>query len=147
LAIAGVLKPGAIKCAAKGWKEPLQTKTYTLTSLLLISGCLADELVVLNSATASHDERTGKPILKLIFAETSKERLRSIFGTENLGQMVELRVDGRVVLSPVLREPLTGVQMQISDPSWTDQAVIDLAQQLSEAPKGEIELRPSSSSK
>jgi hypothetical protein len=118
-----------------------------LTSLLLISGCLADELVVLNSATASHDERTGKPILKLIFAETSKERLRSIFGTENVGQMVELRVDGRVVLSPVLREPLTGVQMQISDPSWTDQAVIDLAQQLSNAPKGEIELRPSSSSK
>jgi hypothetical protein len=118
-----------------------------LTSLLLISGCLADELVVLNSATPSHDERTGKPVLKLIFAETSKERLRSIFGAENLGQMVELRVDGRVVLSPVLREPLTGVHMQISDPSWTDRAAIDLAQQLSEAPKGEIELRPSSSSR
>jgi hypothetical protein len=61
--------------------------------------------------------------------------------------MVEFRVDGRVVLRSVLREPLAGVQAQISDPSWTDRAMIDLAQQLSEAPKGEIELRPSSSSK
>lgn len=123
-----------------------QSLRIALTSLLLISGCLADELVVLDSATAGHDERTGKPILKLIFAETSRERLPSIW-TENIGQMVELRVDGRVVLSPVLREPLAGLHMQIIDPDWTDQAVIDLAQQLSNAPKGEIELRPVSSSR
>jgi len=31
---------------------------------------------------------------------------------------------------------------QISDNGWTDQTVIDLAQQLSKAPKGEIEIRP-----
>jgi preprotein translocase subunit SecD len=114
-------------------------------SLLLISGCWADELVVLSSATAGHDDRTGRPLLKLIFAEASKERLR-IFGAENLGQMVEFRVGGRVVLRPVLREPLAGEQAQISDPSWTEQAVMDVAQQLSKAPKGEIELGPSSSS-
>jgi len=117
-----------------------------LASLLLISGCMAGELVVvLSSATAGHDARTGKPVLNLVFTEASKERLR-IFNADNLGQMVEFRVDGRVVLRPVIREPVLGVQVRISDPSWTDQAVIDLAQQLSNAPKGEIELRPSSSS-
>ncbi len=84
-------------------------------------------------------------MLNLVFTEASKERLR-IFNADNLGQMVEFRVDGRVVLRPVIREPVLGVQVRISDPSWTDQAVIDLAQQLSNAPKGEIELRPSSSS-
>lgn len=124
-----------------------QSFRIALTSLLLISGCLADELVVLDSATAGHDERTGKPILKLIFAEASKERLRSI-SAENIGQRVELRVDGRTVLSSVLREPLSVVQVQISNPDWTDEAVVDLAQQLSNSPKGEIESgryrRPSS---
>jgi len=47
-----------------------------LVGLLWISGCMADELVVvLNSARLrlGHDKRTGKPVLNLIFAETSKE--------------------------------------------------------------------------
>jgi preprotein translocase subunit SecD len=117
-----------------------------LINILLISGCMADELVVvLSGATADHDQRTGRPVLKLVFAEASKEKLR-IFGADNVGQKVEFRVGGRIVLKPVLREPLAGGTAQISDPSWTDQAVIDLAQQLSNAPKGEIEIRPSSSS-
>jgi len=42
-----------------------------LIGLPLISGCLADELIVLGSATAGHDERTGKLILELIFTEAS----------------------------------------------------------------------------
>jgi hypothetical protein len=114
-----------------------------LVSLLRISGCMADEaVVVLNSATAGHDKRTGKPVLNLTFAETSKERLR-IVSAENLGKRVEFRVDGRVVVSSVVREPIEFGHIQINDPSWTDQVVIELARQFSEAPKGEIELRPS----
>ena len=71
--------------------------------------------------------------------------LRS-FGAVNVGKMVEFRADGRVALRTVIREPLLVGEVQISDPSWTDQAVIELARQLSEAPKGEIELRPPSPS-
>jgi preprotein translocase subunit SecD len=113
-----------------------------LTSLLSISGSMADGLiVVLSGASADHDQRTGKPVLKLIFAETSREKLRT-FGSDNIGQKVEFRVAGDVILTPVLREPLSGGTAQISDNGWTDQTVIDLAQQLSEAPKGEIEIRP-----
>lgn len=134
---------------AKLWKETEMTLLNSrrvliaLASLLWISGCMADELmVVLNSATAGHDERTGKPVLNLVFAETSKERLRA-FSTANLGQRVELRADGRVVLKSVIREPL-GVGFQVSDPDWTDETAIDLAQQLSKAPNGQVELRPAS---
>jgi preprotein translocase subunit SecD len=111
-----------------------------LTSLLSISGSMADGLIVVLSG-ASADQRTGKPVLKLIFAETSREKLRT-FGSDNIGQKVEFRVAGNVILTPVLREPLSGGTAQISDNGWTDQTVIDLAQQLSEAPKGEIEIRP-----
>ena len=74
-----------------------------LAGLLWISGCMADELaVVLNSATLGHDKRTGKPVLKLIFAQTCKKRLR-IVGADNLGNQVEFRVDDRVVLTTVIR--------------------------------------------
>jgi hypothetical protein len=116
-----------------------------LASLVWISGCTADELiVVLNSALADHDKRTGKPVLNLIFAEASKDRLLT-FSAANLGQMVELRTDGRVVLKSVIREPL-GIRFQVSNPDWTDEAAIELARQLSSAPKGEVEFRPSSKS-
>jgi preprotein translocase subunit SecD len=84
--------------------------------------------------------------LNLSFKEASEERLRS-FSADNLGQMVEFRVDGRVVLRTVIREPLSvRAQIQINDPSWTDQAVIELLRQFSKTPTGEIELQRSPSS-
>ncbi len=112
-----------------------------ITSLVLISGCMAHELVVvLSNATADHDERTGRPILHLIFAETSKEPLR-ILGNKNLGQPLEFRVAGRTLLTPVIREPVGVGTWRIINRDWTDQEVIDLAKQLNNAPKGEIEVR------
>ncbi|GGI34317.1 hypothetical protein GCM10010987_78790 [Bradyrhizobium guangdongense] len=44
-----------------------------------------------------------------------------------------------MLLTPILRELIESGTVQISDPSWTEQAAIDLAKQLSKAPKGEIE--------
>lgn len=124
----------------------LRSLLATLVSLLWISASIADEtVVVLNSATVGHDKLTGKPVLNLTFAEPSKERLR-IVCNGNVGKKVEFRVDGRVVVSPVIREPVESVRMQINDRDWTDQTVIELAQQLSAAPNGELELRPSSAS-
>jgi hypothetical protein len=116
-----------------------------LASVLWISACMADEaVIVLDSATAGHDQRTGKPILRLIFA--SKERFRTV-SADNLGEKVDFLANGRVVLSPVVREPVLGGQIEISDQSWTDQDVVELARQFSEAPKGEIEIRRSFASK
>jgi preprotein translocase subunit SecD len=113
-----------------------------LISLLSISASVADGIIVmLEGATADHDQRTGSPVVKLVFAETSKDKLRG-FGAANLGQKVELRVAGNIIFTGVLREPLSGTTIQISDIGWTDQTVIDLAQKLSTTPKGEVELRP-----
>ena len=118
-----------------------------LASLLWISASMADEaVVVLDSATAGHDQRTGKPILHLIFAEKSKERFRTI-NADNLGAQVDFLVNGRVVVSSVVREPVLGGQIEMRDPSWTDRDAIEIARQFSEAPKGEIEIRRSLPSK
>jgi preprotein translocase subunit SecD len=111
-------------------------------SLLSISVSVADGItVMLDGATADHDQRTGNPIVKLMFAETSREKLRA-FSAANLGQKFEIRVAGNVIFTPVLREPLSGTTFQISDIGWTDRTATDLAQKLSTAPKEEIELRP-----
>src|SRR5258705_11605884 len=105
-----------------------------LTSLLSISGSMADVLiVVLSGASADHDQRTGKPVLKLIFAETSREKLRT-FGSDNIGQKVELRVAGNVIVTPVLREPLSGGTAPILEKGWTGQTVIHIGPSLSKAP-------------
>jgi preprotein translocase subunit SecD len=117
-----------------------------LASLLWTSASMADgAVVVLDIARADHDQRTGKPILTLIFAKTSEERLRK-FGDDNVGQKVEFLVNGQVLASPVLREPIGG-QFNISNSSWTEQEVVELARQFSEAPKGEVEIRRSLPSK
>jgi hypothetical protein len=118
-----------------------------LASVLWISACMADEaVIVLDSATAGHDQRTGKPILQLSFAKTSKERFRT-FNADNLGEKVDFLVEGRVIVSSVVREAVSGGEIEMRDPSWTDQDAVELARQFSEAPKGEIEIRRSLPSK
>ena len=123
--------------------NPLHCRSFliALFSLLSISVCLADGMIVgLSNATADHDKRTGRPILNLMFSEASKQKLRT-FSTENVGQKVELRVAGNLILTSVLREPLMGSSMEVSGGDWTDQIVIDPAQKLSNAPNSEIEFR------
>ncbi|MGJ4906078.1 SecDF P1 head subdomain-containing protein [Bradyrhizobium sp. HKCCYLS2058] len=102
---------------------------------------MAEQIVVpLVGAVADHDQRTGRPILRLSFAEASNEKMRN-FGNNHAGEKVEFCLHGRVLFMPVLREPMSAGTAQISDPSWTDQVVLELAKQLSDMPAGEIEIR------
>ena len=118
-----------------------QTLLIALATVLWISGCMAEQVVVpLVGAVADRDQRTGSPMLKLTFQEASKEKLRN-FGNNHVGQKVEFCLHGQVLFTPVLREPMLGGTAQISDPSWTDQTVLELAKQLSDNPTAEIEIR------
>jgi hypothetical protein len=117
-----------------------------LASLLWISGCMADELTLaLSRAEATHDKRTGKPIVDLAFAKASSEPLHK-WSQDNVGKTIELLVDGQVVYRGKLREPMYGPHFSISGDDWTDEATNDLVRQISKTPNGEIELRSSSQS-
>ena len=117
-----------------------------LASLLWISGCMADELtIVLSTAEATHDKRTGKPVVELRFPKTSAEPLLK-WSQDNVGKMIELLVDGRVVHRTKLREPLYGPQLTFYDPEWTDEVTNDLVRQISKTPNGKVELRSSAPS-
>jgi preprotein translocase subunit SecD len=59
------------------------------------------------SARADRDHRSGRPIVSLALNDQSKRDFAS-FTTDNIGRKSELRVGGKVVSTPVIREPITG---------------------------------------
>jgi hypothetical protein len=107
-------------------------------SLTFGSACFAQSLVLdVVSVAQSHDARTGRPMVELVLGQKSKPAL-SAFSSAEIGHKVELRVDGRVVAAPVIREPLS-TSMQISDAGWTDEVAAAIADELAK-PAAKIEL-------
>jgi len=54
-----------------------------------------------------------EPVLSLTLAPDSRKALAD-FSTANIGRRVDLRIDGTIVLSPVIREPLQSDKVEIS---------------------------------
>jgi preprotein translocase subunit SecD len=109
-----------------------------ILSLTLSSTCFAESLVLdVLSVAQSHDQRTGRPVVELVLGQKSKQAL-SAFSSAELGHKVELRVDGRVIAAPVIREPLS-TSVIISELGWTDEVAAAIANQLAK-PAAKIEL-------
>src|SRR6266481_6321667 len=96
--------------------------------LLLLQGALpistsAEEIIVLNvvSARVDQDVRTGKPLLAIKLDEASR-RTFSTFSSTYVGSKTELRVDGKVIAEPVIREPITGGSLHIDVGGQTEMA-------------------------
>ncbi|SRR6266404_3854444 len=112
-------------------------RTTSLTLLLALAAVvqpistLAEEMIALNvvSAGVDHDVRTGKPFLAIKLDEASK-RTFSTFSSTYVGGKTELRVDGKVIAEPVIREPITTGSLQIYLGDETEKAN-NLAEQLS----------------
>jgi preprotein translocase subunit SecD len=108
-------------------------------SLTLSSACFAESLVLdVLSVAQSHDQRTGRPIVQLVLGQKSKQAL-SAFSSAEVGNKAELRVDGRVIAAPAIREPLSTSVIQISDVGWTDEVAAAIASELAK-PNAKIEL-------
>jgi preprotein translocase subunit SecD len=112
--------------------------------LLLLLGALpisslAEEMIVLNvvSTRVDHDVRTGNPLLAIKLDEASR-RTFSTFSSTYVGSKTELRVDGKVIAEPVIREPITGGSLEIYLGDQTERAN-NLAEQLSK-PGAKVEV-------
>ena len=89
-------------------------------------------------AEAGYDQRNGEPVVAMVFDEASK-RLFADFTARNVGKAMELRVDGRTVMKPVIREPITVGMGQIAG-GLTVQQAREMAERLSSgAAKLEVE--------
>jgi preprotein translocase subunit SecD len=80
-------------------------------------------------AQVGFDQRTNEPVISFRMSEASK-RAFADFATKNVGRKVEIRVDGRALVAPVIREPILGGMGQISAGLKVDEAR-DLADRLS----------------
>ena len=59
------------------------------------------------------DERTGEPVLDIKLAPESTKSFADLTGA-NIGKTVALKIDGAVVASPVVREPIVDGTVRIS---------------------------------
>jgi preprotein translocase subunit SecD len=82
------------------------------------------------NAEPAFDLRTNMPIVTFRMTEASG-RLFAEFTVKNVGRKVDIRIDGKTVTSPVIREPLLQGTGQISNDAWTAAYTRDLANRLS----------------
>jgi len=79
----------------------------------------------LTDAQPGFDQRSGEPIVSFRF-NTSGSRKFAQATSENVGQPFAIVLDNQVISAPVIREPITGGQGQISG-SFTVQSATELA--------------------
>jgi preprotein translocase subunit SecD len=65
------------------------------------------------SASAGVYQGGGQAVVDIRLTDDSRERFAD-FTRKNLGQMIDVRVDGKSMIKPVVREPITGGTLQIS---------------------------------
>jgi preprotein translocase subunit SecD len=92
---------------------------YVIKKQVLVSG--GD----LTDAQTGFDQRSGEPVVNFKF-NTAGSRKFAQATTENVGQPFAIILDNKVISAPVIREPITGGQGQISG-NFTVQSANDLA--------------------
>jgi preprotein translocase subunit SecD len=95
-------------------------------------------LIEVKMAETRSDLRTKQAIIFVKLTAESK-RLMAEMTQKNIGRPTEFRVDGRVVMKPVIREPILAGVFEISGRFDMNEAK-DIAQRLSSGAKIEVEL-------
>jgi preprotein translocase subunit SecD len=95
-------------------------------------------LIEVKMAETRADKQTNQAIIFVKLTDESK-RLIAEMTQKNIGRATEFRVDGRVVMKPVIREPILGGVFEISGRFDMKEAK-DIAQRLSSGTKIEVEL-------
>lgn len=116
---------------------------FGVISVLLILGAApavaAPLTLKVATALASFDS-TGEAVVNVRFDPGSAQALAE-FTAANVGRRVELRVDGQVVASPVIRDTIMGGEIVISG-SMTAEDAGRLAMRLREGALVEAEIVP-----
>ena len=114
----------------------------SFVAVLLAAASTAQPLALrIESAVAGTDQRTREPVVIINFDASSKKLVADVT-TQNVGRPMSIRVDGQVVISSVIREPLLGGITQISG-GFTAEQARDIAARLSAgAAKLEFEITP-----
>jgi preprotein translocase subunit SecD len=95
----------------------MRTMAIGLTAAVLALSPLpawAGESIVLRVEHAMVANDIGdRPAMKLDLTPESRDAFGA-FTTKHVGKVVDLKIDGKVVMSPVVREPILGGQLMVS---------------------------------
>jgi preprotein translocase subunit SecD len=71
------------------------------------------QLVVASASAGTDDRQIGRVVLIIRLADDSQRPFAN-FTQTHVGQMMDMRIDGKSVLKSVLREPISGGGLQIT---------------------------------
>ena len=110
--------------------------------LLLTTGAGAQRLeIAIERAELAYDQRTGEPLISFKMTEASARQFAELT-RNNIGKPMSIRVDGRELTRPVIREPIVGGTGQVGG-SLTAQQAKDIADRMSKGTaKVEFEIVP-----
>jgi preprotein translocase subunit SecD len=100
-----------------------------LMSTLIVAANAEPIAIEVVSAEAGFDQRSGEPVISFKMTPTSQGQFAN-FTAANVGRKMDIRVNGKTLMSPVIREPITGGVGQISDRSLTASQAKDLAERI-----------------
>jgi preprotein translocase subunit SecD len=85
-----------------------------VAAILQIAAAAGEPLLFdIAQAEVAYDQRTSEPVVSFRFTPDSARRFAE-FTQHNVGHVIELRVDGKVLSRPVIREPILQNSGQIS---------------------------------
>lgn len=115
-----------VRAAAAANTAPMQLGSSD-TVLNVEKTSSLDDLDI-QSAIAEKDHEQSRVVLT--FTPESAGRLRT-YMTQHLKERLAIVIDGRLIMAPVIREPIRGNQMAISGVGlWNDQEARDLAERI-----------------
>jgi len=124
------------------------TRTYRSAGacILFILAVLAGRAVAepltleVTEASLAYDTRTSQPMVTFRLSDASRKAFAD-FTTRHVGQKVDFRIDGKSVMQPVIRDPITGRAGQITASS-PDEARQLAGQLVSKAARFDVEAVP-----
>jgi preprotein translocase subunit SecD len=84
------------------------------------------------------EQQTGKSVIFVKVSEESKRQI-ALLTQSNIGRPTEFRIDGKVVMKPIIREPILGGTFELTG-SFTIEEAKDIAKRLMSGTKIEVEL-------
>jgi preprotein translocase subunit SecD len=96
---------------------------------LTLTGAAEPLAVELTEVAPGLDERTHQPIIFFKMTADSA-RLFAEFTAKNVGRPMEVRIDGKAIMTPVVREPILGGRGQVTSSAWTLRETQDIVDRL-----------------
>jgi SecD/SecF fusion protein len=106
---------------------------------VLVTAAAAEPLVLkVAEAAPAYDVRTNQPMVTFKLTDASATTFGA-FAQANFGRKVDVRINGKTAMSPVIRSSILGGTGQIAG-QYTVEQVRDMAVQLNAGAKFEVEM-------